>query len=76
MSFIVKAPAFLDEHGRPVMHRNQAHRFEDRELAKAAAELAKGEVYEVHVVDPKPKPKPKPVKKNKPNQSWMKGLKK
>lgn len=79
MGIVVKASAYLDKHGEPTMHRARAYHHHDIELAKAAAQIANGEVIELikvektqqqEIMDKSTKPKTK-----KSNQSWMRGLK-
>lgn len=78
MGYVVKAPAYLDKHGEPTMHRARAYHHDDIELAQAAAATANGEVIELIKVE-KSQKKKLPVKvakqkKKKSNQSWMRGI--
>lgn len=68
----VKVTRYIGPEGTLVRKPSEAQLFSDESLADVAADVANGWVVDI-LIPSRKSPAPKPVK---PNQSWMKELKK
>lgn len=77
MPYVIAAKGYINKHGNLTTRLEEALMHEDKDFAETHANMVDGHVVEIkRVIRQKEKLKKRPArpKKEKSNQSWMKGL--